>query len=79
MSKYKNGKVMYSRFKVQGLIRSKGHLDFQEKILQGDTLRNLLLHSYSIESSQSLKARNFSSSGKPNDRCEGYNMLNSWH
>jgi hypothetical protein len=32
MPKYKNGKVVYSRFKVQGLIRSKGHFYFIFKI-----------------------------------------------
>jgi hypothetical protein len=31
MHKYKNGKVMSSRFKVQGLMRSEGHLDFPKK------------------------------------------------
>jgi hypothetical protein len=31
MPKYKNEKVMFSRFEVQGLIRRKGHLEFQEK------------------------------------------------
>jgi hypothetical protein len=43
MPKYKNGKVMCSRFKVQGLIRSKGHFDLLKKNIQGGTLRNLLL------------------------------------
>ena len=43
MSKFKNGKVVLSRFKAQGLIKS--HLDFHRKyFLQGGTLRNLLLH-----------------------------------
>jgi hypothetical protein len=32
---------------------------------------------YSIESSQSLKARFFSSSGNLNSRCEEYEVLNS--
>jgi hypothetical protein len=32
---------------------------------------------YSIESSQSLKARCFSSSGNPNGRCEENEVLNS--
>jgi hypothetical protein len=32
MPKYKNGKVMYSRFKAKILIISKGHLDFENKI-----------------------------------------------
>jgi hypothetical protein len=30
MPKCKNGKVIYLRFKAQGLIRSKCHLDFVE-------------------------------------------------
>jgi hypothetical protein len=32
MPKYKNGKVMWSRFKAQGLIRSKGDLDFKKNM-----------------------------------------------
>jgi hypothetical protein len=31
MPKHKNGKVMQSGFKAQGLLRSKDHLDFHEK------------------------------------------------
>jgi hypothetical protein len=31
MPKCKNGKVVQSSFKAQGLIRSKCHLDFQSK------------------------------------------------
>jgi hypothetical protein len=45
MPKYKNEKVVWTSLKVQDLVRSKGHLDFQTKyFLQGGTLRNLLLH-----------------------------------
>jgi hypothetical protein len=45
MPKYKNEKVVYSRFKAQILIRSKGHLDlFSFKSLQGGTFINLLFH-----------------------------------
>jgi hypothetical protein len=33
MPKHKNGKVIQSRFKIQGLIRSKYHLDFHKKII----------------------------------------------
>jgi hypothetical protein len=45
MPKCKNGKVVRSRFKAQGLIRSKCHLDFHRKyFLQGGTLKDLLLH-----------------------------------
>jgi hypothetical protein len=41
MPKYTNGNIMWSRFEIQGLIRSKGHLDFQnKKVLQ----ENLLFH-----------------------------------
>ena len=44
MPKCKNRKVVLSRFKAQGFIRSKCHLDFHRKyFLQGGTLRNLLL------------------------------------
>jgi hypothetical protein len=49
MPKYKNGKVVHSRIKVQGLIRSKCHLDFHRKIISTRgyleklvTLKNLL-------------------------------------
>jgi hypothetical protein len=31
MPKYNNGKVVSSRFKAQGFIRSKCHLDFHRK------------------------------------------------
>jgi hypothetical protein len=59
MPKCKNGKIVLSRFKAQGLVRSKCHLDFHRKeLLEGGTLKNLL-SCYSIESSQSLKARFF--------------------
>ena len=45
MPNCKNGKVVLSRFKAQGPIRSKRHFDFHRKyVLQGGTLRNLLLH-----------------------------------
>ena len=45
MPKCKNGKVVLSRFKAQGFIRSKYHLDFHRKyFLQGGTLKNFLLH-----------------------------------
>ena len=45
MLKYKNGKVVLSRFKTQGLIRSRCYFDFHRKYsLQGGTMKNLLLH-----------------------------------
>jgi hypothetical protein len=47
MPKYKNEKVVWLRFKVQDLIRNKGHLDFQtEQFIHNNkgVLWNLLLH-----------------------------------
>ena len=45
MPSCKNGKVVLLRFRAQALIGSKCHLDFHKKyVLQGGTLRNLLLH-----------------------------------
>jgi hypothetical protein len=41
MPKYNIGKSCMIRFKVQGLIKNKDHLDFYFfKFLQGDSLRN---------------------------------------
>jgi hypothetical protein len=67
MPNYKNGKVLESRFKAQILIRSKGHLDFQQTNFYK---RVPSLTCYSIESSQSLKVRIFLQVENPNDRCE---------
>jgi hypothetical protein len=45
MPKCKNGMVVLSRFKAQGFLRRKYHLDLHTKqFLQGGTLRKLLLH-----------------------------------
>jgi hypothetical protein len=71
MPKYKNEKVMWSKFKLQVLIRCKGHLEFRKKlILQGGTL---LLHRIFLE----FEGNTFFSSGKIIGRCERNDMLNS--
>ena len=73
MPKYKSGKVVLSRFKAQGLIRSKCHLDFHRKYyLKGGTLRNLLLHKIFSK----FWARFFSSNGNLNSRCKENEILN---
>ena len=44
MPKCKNGKVVLSRFKAQGLIRGKRHFDFHKKyFLQGGYLEELVI------------------------------------
>ena len=70
MPKYKNGEVMQSRFDIQGLIRSKGHFDFQKnKILQGVIWGNLRT-CYSIELFQSSKETKFHHVENPNSKCK---------
>jgi hypothetical protein len=74
MPKYKNGKVVSSRFKAQGFIRSKCHLNFHRKLsLQGGTLRNLLHHRIFSK----FEGKIFSSSENLNNRCEENEVLNS--
>ena len=74
MPKYKNGKVVWTRFKAQGLIKSKYHLDFQKNNIYKEVPWET---NYSIESSQSIKPRKYSSSKNLDSRCEGNEVLNS--
>jgi hypothetical protein len=65
------------KIQFQGLVRNKGHLHFllKEQILQGVTLKNLLIHRIILE----FEGKNIFKSRNSNNRCEENDVLNLYH